>query len=237
MTTVASVAKAPITQTGMKGFLIWLNREQPAVFNKIAPQLPKTAPKAFGNYLQTQRKLRNIYLGCYQRKLKAAATGKSAGVGGFGDYYSMPGISVYSSSLAPVSVNYSSQLTAPTNYTADLTPLSESVDTGSLSSVSIPPVAAAANTSSISSGTASAIGQIVGAASQVYLTNQQAALQQSAVQANLARAQAGLPPLNTSLNALGVPTISTTASSGTLLLLLGVGAAVLLFAGGSKKAA
>jgi hypothetical protein len=88
------------------------------------------------------------------------------------------------------------------------------------------PVATAANTGVSSTPVASAIGSVIGAASSVYMTSQQAALQNSIVQTNLQRAAAGLPPLNTSLSASGVPIVSSTGtlgSSGMLLMLLGGG--------------
>ena len=93
------------------------------------------------------------------------------------------------------------------------------------------PVATAANTGVSSTPTVSAIGQVIGAASSVYMTSQQAALQNSLVQTNLQRAAAGLPPLNTSLSAAGVPIVATSGSlgsGGTLFLIALVAGAALL---------
>lgn len=217
---------APITATGIKGFLLWFAREQPALYAKIAPQLPKVAPKAFGNYLQDRRKLRAIYRSGVVRRA-------GVGISGFGDYYTLPEISVSAPAYTstPVTVNYSAQL-APVSYTSSVTPLSTSVDTGTLS-----PVAIAANSGTASTSVANAIGQTVAAAASIYMTNQNAALQQSVVQSQLARAAAGLPPLNTSLAQLGIPQATTggTLSTGGMLLLGGAALLALLLSSGKSS--
>jgi hypothetical protein len=219
----------PITAKGMKGFLLWFQREQPAIYNKIAPTLPGRVPKAFSNYTQAQKKLRQVYKGNFAKR------GNS--MSGLADYSSYTLAPIYVTAPAissdPITVNYSSQL-APAYY-SDPATLTTPIDVGSTPTIS--PVAAAANTSSTSNAIASAIAQTVGAASSVYLTNQQAALQQSIVQSQLARAAAGLPPLNTSLNQLGVPTVSSTGtlSTGTMMLLGGAALLAIMLSGGSKK--
>ena len=234
MTTTSN--PAPITKTGMQGFLLWFKREQPALYNKIAPQIPKVAPKAFSNYTARRRKLGAIYRSKFSRH--------RVGIAGFGDY-SLPAIYVSAPSAAPITVNYTAQLSASplyasspsisTDYYSSLAanPLTTSIDTESTPS----PVATAANTGVISSATASAVGALIGAAATVAMTNNQAAVQQQAVNTNLQRAAAGLPPLNTSLNALGVPTVTgSTTDTGTLLLFGGGALLLLMLMGGSKSA-
>lgn len=40
----------PITDTGMKGFLKWLQGFQPGLYAKIAPELPRKAPQLFADF-------------------------------------------------------------------------------------------------------------------------------------------------------------------------------------------
>jgi hypothetical protein len=220
-------AKTPITETGMRGFLLWFAREQPALYAKIAPQLPGAVPKAFSNYNQTQRRLGELYRG----KMYAHRVGLEGFADYFTDYTSTPSIDL---SSPAVSIDLSSDINAtPVDVgTIDTGPQPVfNASTGTFSMPAASPVATAANTGVAGTPTAQAIGQVIGAASQVFLTNQQAALQQSVLNTQLQRAAAGLPPLNTSLNQLGVPTISTSGSlsTGALLLLgLAAGAAILL---------
>ncbi len=205
--------KKPITSTGVKGFLEWYKREQPAIYNKIAPQLPHVAPKAFSNYNQMQRRLGCVYQGSY----------KNRGVSGFGDFFDSP---QYDSSpafeltteppaIGPIDVG---TINVGSSYQQPIF----SADTGSYWS----PVAQAANTSISSAPTIAAIGQVIGAASQIYMNNSQANLQQNVLNTQLQRAAQGLPPLNTSLAQLGVPIVSggnlgSLGNSGMLLLLAG----------------
>ena len=235
----------PITKTGIQGFLLWFQREQPALYTKIAPSIPKVAPKAFSNYNARRKRLGAIYKNKFAKY--------KVGVGGFADYssYSLPTLYVSAPSESPITVNYTSQLSTPAyttnpsvtvDYSAQLTPSYDSSNVGAnlatptVNTGSQSPVAAAANSGIASTGTAAAIGTLIGAAGAVYLNNSQASLLQSAVQTNLQRAAAGLPPLNTSLNALGVPTVTSTGTSSGTLLLLGGGALILLMLmGGSKS--
>jgi hypothetical protein len=222
-----------ITQTGMKGFLLWFAREQPAIYAKIAPKLPAAAPKAFGNYMQMQKRLGEIYK---SKPFPKSCVSSKSGMAGFGDYYGVPGYT--SAPAATISPDFYAAYSAAPGLS--FTPSDPNTILGDVPDVSVPtsspsipiaPIANAANSGVISSRTASAIGSVIGATSAILMTNSQAALQQQAVNANLARAAAGLPPLNTSLNSLGVPTVGTSGSidSGTMLLLgLAAVAAVVL---------
>jgi hypothetical protein len=206
----------PITETGIKGFLLWYKREQPEIFAKIAPKLPAVVPKAFSNYNQTQRSLGKLYAGRFSERAPQR----------FGDYFTS-----YESN--PVAIDLSDQFPPINVGTIDTGPITQPVFDSS-SGTYLSPVAQAANTSVASTPTVAAIGQVIGAASQVYMTNTQAQLQQNVLQTQLQRAAQGLPPLNTSLAQLGVPVVSTGGSlgnSGFLFLLLGGVALVALTAG------
>jgi hypothetical protein len=218
--------KPPITQTGIKGFLIWYAREQPAIFAKIAPTLPAAVPKAFSNYNARFGNLQKFYRGMYKHRVGGQLAGASQR---FGDYYSL---------AAPVAVNFESQLAAPISETAVSYTAVPTVEAGDLSTVNIPPVAMAANPGNVGTPVAAAIGQVVGAAANIYMTNNQAALQQSVVNTQLQRAAAGLPPLNTNLNSLGIPTVSTSGSifSGSTIL-IGIAVALALAMSSGKKPA
>lgn len=220
---------ALIRTTGIKGFLQWFQREQPDLYNKIAPQLPALIPKAFSNYTQTRKHLQKVYQGSFSSR-------PTNGMSGLSDY-ELPALYVTAPAISsdPVTVNYSAQL-APTYYANPAT-FTTPVDTGDLNTVQVSPVSAAANTGTTSNAIANAIGQTVGAAASIYMTNAQAALQQSVVQSQLARAAAGLPPLNTSLSQLGVPIVSTgSLSTGSMMLLGGAALLAIILSGGSSTA-
>jgi len=96
------------------------------------------------------------------------------------------------------------------------------------SSVSAPTVdvSTAADSGGTSTSITDTIGSIVKGISTLYLTKQQANIQQQVVNTQLQRAALGLPPLPTSLSNLGVPQVSVGLSSG-LGGGLAIGAAVL----------
>lgn len=101
-------------------------------------------------------------------------------------------------------------------------------------------VSTAANSGASSSGLASTISSIVGGISALYLTKQQANIQQQVVNTQLARAAAGLPPLPASLSNLGVPQVQVglNASTGSgLMIAAGLGLVALLFMMGGRKRA
>ena len=111
---------------------------------------------------------------------------------------------VYDASGNPVSFNVSSGMTLP------------SVD-----------VSTAANAGTTPTTTTSLISNIVSGISALYMTKQQADIQQQVVNTQLARAAAGLPPLPSSLSQLGVPQVSVglSAGTGTGLMIAGVAVA------------
>jgi hypothetical protein len=233
------MSNKPITDTGIRGFLKWFAREQPGLYKKIAPQLPKVAPAAFSDYDNGGWRtaglsrddavdtLNEIYRGSYANRV---------GMGRLSDYadYLDP-IVVYGTSGGSTGVNYTSELTAPSSYVSYTAPMTTPIEATAPPTVD---TSTAANNGVSSSAVTSAIGAVIGATSAAYLTSQQAALQNQIIQTQLQRAQSGLAPLTTSLNAAGIPTVSVGASlSGSnLLLLAGLGiGAVLLLSGGSSS--
>lgn len=97
--------------------------------------------------------------------------------------------------------------------------------------ISIPnvDVSDAADAGAKSSSITDTIANIVKGVSTLYLTKKQADIQQQVVNTQLQRAAAGLPPLPTSLQNLGVPQVSVGLSAGTgTMLAVGGGLALLL---------
>lgn len=103
------------------------------------------------------------------------------------------------------------------NSALDLTPTisSMSFDPNSVSAPAAVDVSTAADSGGTSSSITDTIGSIVKGISTLYLTKQQANIQQQVVNTQLQRAALGLPPLPTSLSNLGVPQVSVGLSSGT----------------------
>lgn len=87
-------------------------------------------------------------------------------------------------------------------------------------------VSTAANSGSTSTSLTDMISSVVSGISSLYLTKQQANIQQQVVNTQLQRAAMGLPPLPTSLSNLGVPQVSVGLSTGTGSA-LAIGAAVI----------
>jgi hypothetical protein len=239
----------PIKATGMKGFLLWFKREQPNLYVVVAPKIAKKVPQAFSDYTDggwknagmtrdqiinrenRQKALGAIYRGKpYTRRTRSEKFADYDFSSDIGGAISVDYTAALSADLSPITVDYSASLTGEMSgndiYVSTPTPVNvPTVDTSS-----------AANSGPSSAQVGQAVGAIIGTAAAVALTAQQASLQNQLVQQNLARAQAGLAPLNTSLNASGVPTIGSTGMSSTtlLLLLVALGGGALLLSGGSS---
>lgn len=99
----------PITATGMQGFLQWFQREQPALFKQLKPKLPKLIPAAFTAKIGD---LYDVINDTYARRRGQS----SQALGDYGDYLSP--ITVYADSPDPISVDYSSSLSTPINYSS-----------------------------------------------------------------------------------------------------------------------
>jgi hypothetical protein len=187
-----------VTDTGIRGYLKWLQADQPQLYQYVAQQLPYLAPGAFSDGEQ------------------------SRAMAGLGDDLTFQPSTTADSGLT---------LAVPT-LDPNLVAMANQTDTAS-----------AANQGTSSPDITSTITSLITGATQGLLAvNQVDTLKQvNAIQ--LQRAQAGLPPLNTSSLNLGVPSVNLGLSSGTLQaggigLAVVAGLAVLfLLAGGSKKAA
>jgi hypothetical protein len=195
--------------SGVRGFLEWLDEQQPGISAKVKTQLPTKVPGAFSAY----------HAGGWQTAgmspSQAAAVSAQSTLGA---YRRMGG-------LGDVSFDNTPPLIATTQ---DITN----------AAATVPPipieVTQAADDSSTSTSITDAISGVVKGISSLYLTKQQADIQQQVVNTQLARAAAGLPPLPTSLANLGVPQVSVGLSTGTGTALLiggGIIAALLLFGG------
>lgn len=207
MTQSATTTPKEITATGMKGFLTWFKREQPGIYKAVAAQLPKIAPAAFSDYNGGGWKTAGMTRAQILRQtLNGSFAGRAgSGISGLADYAGYVDSSIPTfddSSYGPPPAIATSQ-----------------VD-----------VASAANSGVDMSSIGNVIGSVLNTASKAYMSVTQAQTQQQIVNTQLARAAAGLPPLNTSLNQYGVPIVSAsgTASGGSLLLIIGLGLGALV---------
>ncbi len=213
----------PIKDTGIKGFLKWFAREQPEIYKKIAPQLPRVAPAAFSGF--NGGGWREIYASEFRHR-------SPQNLGQYASYTSYAPQVDYSAQLASSPLTAEISLPAYTAYTSSPTSAS--------GTISMPPIDTytAANSGTASSTTTAQIGATIAAATLAAgLTVAQANAQNNLVQAQLQRAQSGLRPMNTTLSSVGVPTVggSSLLSGNTgLLLLLALGGGAILLATSKK---
>lgn len=197
-----------ITESGVRGFLRWLQIVQPDIYKKAAPLIARQVPAAFGDY----------NAGGWRTAGMTPAQAVEQ-LGYIGD--TMPEIIVTGGST-------------PISYTGGA-PL---FDTGPITVAAPPTidVAMAANQGGASSGTTDLIGSIVKGISSLYLGKKQADIQQQVVNTQLQRAALGLPPLPQSLSQLGVPMVNVGLSGSTGWIVGGGIAAVfaLLMFGGRR---
>ncbi|MGH7144780.1 MAG: hypothetical protein ACREJ2_11730 [Planctomycetota bacterium] len=122
---------------------------------------------------------------------------------------------------------------------ADDTSALQPIDiTAATDTTSIPTidVADAANTGTADSSSTGWLSSLINGVSQAYLTVTQQQQQQQIVNAQLQRAQAGLPPLSITATQAGVPQISAGSSTSKLLLIGGgVAAFALILMMSSKR--
>ncbi len=173
-----------ITETGVNGFLKWIQQAQPGLYKKIASEISAKVPEAFSDFRQG--------------KWKTAGLSNSQAVAKLG------------------------RLGDTTDPTIDV-----SFDSSVLGAAPTVDVSDAANSGGSSSSITDTISGIVKGISSLYMTKQQADIQQQVVNTQLQRAALGLPPLPTSLANLGVPQVSVGLSTGTGGA-LAIGGAVLL---------
>lgn len=223
----------PIAETGLKGFLKWYQREQPAIYQKLAVQLQAQAPQAFSDYTQSMTQALRARAGVASLQRRLATRGRtgsflpgSSALHGLGDDFTdmleaSPDPQVVST-FQPVTVD---SIALPAGYNPPPVDTSEAANTGAGTST---------NTTNL---IASIIGGVTGAYTSVMQANTAAAI----TDVQLQRARAGLSPLNIGMNANGIPTIGGSAFAGGSATLLLIGGAVLLFMllgrGGSRAAA
>jgi hypothetical protein len=207
----------PVTETGIQGFLKWLQRENPTAYQQIAPALPAVDPRMFSDYSQSRAQIVRGRAGVASM---AARAGRMGALG---------------------QAEYSTQI--PTLSESDLTPINVSVDDSTLT-VAIPTNVDTTDAANQGSGTSTAstdwISSAIHGITSLWLTKQQLQTSQAITNLQLQRAQSGLSPLNIGMGANGIPMISGSAlGGGSTLLLLGGGLLVLfmLMRGGSRRAA
>lgn len=203
----------PIIATGARGFLLWLKQQQPGIYARVAPTLPKLVPEIFSKSLGRLQRLRTIYRTGVARRSPQR----------LGDYYS--------SYSAPVTVDYSSTLTGSQDYAAGVVDYSAQLNAPVCAVSSVCPgpaptlssndaISSAATAGNISGASASAIGSAVNAVAGTVLTASQAATLANIIAQQLANAQAGTTPKPISTSSLGLPTVQPKTSGTTELLLL-----------------
>lgn len=182
-----------ITSTGLKGFLQWLQVDQPAIYQAAAAKIQKAVPKGFSNYN-----------GSVVQNMRLSQGRRAQGFRGFGDDTS----------------DFTPDLTA---VGLDSTYATSGIDFGSDSDTSD-----AANSGTTDASTLTGVANIISSVSGAVLSQQQQQTYNNIVQTQLQRAQQGLPPLNLTSSASGLPLISGLSSGSSSLVWLG-GAAVLLY--------
>jgi hypothetical protein len=176
----------PITATGTQGFLQWLAQFQPAVYTKIAPELPRKAPQLFSQFEASGG------LGAYMQRQRLALAGLSDAA-----------TDASSIGLQPI----------------DLTAIDQS---------QLPDVASAANPTPPDTSSAGWLSSLINGVSSAFLTVNQAQQQSAIVNAQLQRAQAGLPPLTVTTSAAGLPLISSSTIFGLPTSTVLIGGALLI---------
>ena len=243
-TPTIALGAPPITDTGIKGYLKWLQQQQPNIYKKVAATISKQIPQAFSDYHAGGWKNPNAS----GRALGMLKVRSALGMLGQSDSTSYTSYVSYSPSSSS-----SSDLFQPTDLsTIDASTLDLDVDTDDAATdlantaaatqlnlgtpVAGTGVSTAANSTAATGSVAAAVGAIVQGAAQVYTTSEQASALQSINNLQLQRAQEGLAPLPISTTASGVPVLgssSTLSSSG--LLLIGGAALLLLMLSGKKS--
>lgn len=206
----------PVTETGMQGFLKWLQRENPTAYQHIAPALPAVDPRMFSDYNQSRAQIVRGRAGV------ASLAARAGRMGALGQ------------------AEYSTQL--PVLAESDLTPINVSVDDSTLTTA-VPTNVDTTDAANQGSGTSTAstdwISSAIHGITSLWLTKAQLQTSQAITNLQLQRAQAGYAPLNIGLGANGIPVFGNALGGGSTLLLLGGGLLVLfmLMRGGGRRAA
>jgi hypothetical protein len=208
----------PITVTGMQGFLLWLQQDQPGIYAKLLPMLPKIAPEIFVAK-NSLGKLQSIY----KTGMRHRASQKLGALG------------CYICDIAPLSCSfepsYDCSVALSDVCVGTICPGPAPTVDYSCPTPATTPSPSTASTGYTAPTTAAAVGSAISGIASAVLTASQAATLASIIQSQLARAQSGESPASVSSKTLGVPTVSTLSGSMDdliLLALVGVGAWVAL---------
>jgi len=219
----------PVTETGMQGFLKWLQRENPQAYQHIAPSLPAMDPRMFSDYNQSRAQIVRGRAGVASLAARAGRLG-------------VLGQAEYGNTLPEFQVNPNA---APASFVlapSDLAPLNVATDETTLT-VAVPTNVDTTDAANQGSGTSTAstdwISNAIHGITSLWLTKSQLQTSQAITNLQLQRAQSGLSPLNIGMGANGLPMFGSSLGGGTSLLLLGGGLLVLfmLMRGGSRRAA
>lgn len=194
------MTQAAITATGLKGFMQWLQQDQPGVYAATAAKIAKAVPKGFSGFNGSVLMNRRLAAGRRSMRLR--------GYGGLGSCCN--GIQT---------VGLCAALGIPDiNVTDTCCMATPGIETS-----------CAANSGATCSTSLTGIANIINSVTGAALTAQQNASYNNLLQTQLSRASTGLTPLVLSSSAAGVPKISSLlGSSGGTLLLVG-GAGLLLY--------
>jgi hypothetical protein len=217
-----------ITATGTKGLLQYLKTYQPELYQKVNPALIAYAK-------QQNTKMGGMRLGTMRgfSALRALAQAKAGG--GMQGMGSTSG-SAYFSTLSTGGIDPNTGIDVDSLTALDL----GTITPPAAPDLVIAPTSAATDSASVassgatSSGFASIISSIAKGFGTATLTAAQVSANNTLLQTNLARAQAGLPPLTASTGATGLTTLGSPSTS---LLLLGGALLVGLAMMGNSKAA
>jgi hypothetical protein len=229
--------KQQITATGVKGFLKWLQSSNPALYAKVAAELPQKMPQLFAQFEQA-----GGLSGLAKRVRSKMNRLGQTGFTGWGTGTGSTNIGATTGSTAIASTGFtgagwSTGATAPgstappAGYGTGSTGTAQNATAGELAAgAPAIDVADAANPGPLSSPDAISLGQIVSDVASA--TQSVAAAQATSAIANaqIARAQSGLAPLPLAIPGVtsSLATTSLFGMSGSTLLWVGGGAVVLL---------
>jgi hypothetical protein len=226
-----------ITATGAKGFLKWLQASNPAIYQQVAAELPQKMPQLFTQFEQAGglSGLAKRTRGKMNRLGQTGFTGWGTGAtaGGTGLNFQTNFTTGLTSEISFPSQTITTGATGPGS-----TGTAQAATAGAVQAAgSAVDVADAANPGPLSSPDAISLGQVVSDVASATQSVADAQATSAIANAQIARAQSGLAPLP-----IGIPLSSTTLTSGTFLgmsgstlLWVGGGAALLLLLMGSKS--
>ena len=222
-----------ITDTGIRGFLEWFKQDQPGIYAKVAPYLPKIAPQAFSAYTRRAKTIQNIY----KTGLSGRSPQRLAGYYCFGldtcsgDLFSNYPTCDIMAPTEPVTVDYSSSLSTLPVCEPDVSYTKLPTDTcGNV--ITAPSggsgnLASAANTGTAGVATTGAIGNAINSVAGTVMSSEGAAALAALVASQLNQAANGQAPKNISSASLGIPVVAAKSSTmGILLLVLLGGGAI-----------